>query len=319
MTSPHSDDHVRPLVSVLMAVYNGEKYLSAAIESILQQTFSDFEFLIHDDGSRDTSLQIAQRYACQDVRIRVTYGENQGLAASLNMLIEMSQGIYLARIDADDIAFSDRFAKQVAYLEAHPDCAVLGSAMRMCDDRLRPILSLVVAEDHSEIDANNLRGVTSIMHPTVMMRKEKCVQAGAYDPSFMASQDLDLWLRMAEVGRLHNLQDILLKYRLHDESVSGSKADLQRDMCRRACEAAWERRGVTSAFDYSDWRPGETRASRLEFYLRYGWQAWNEGFRETWRHYALKSIRTAPFSRAAWTLLVAGGLKRGGNRAGQTP
>ncbi len=144
-----------------------------------------------------------------------------------------------------------------------------------------------------------------------MMRKEAVTQCGGYRPTFVPAEDLDLWLRMAEFGQIANLPDILLKYRLHENSISGAKRDLQRQMCHRVCKAAWTRRGLSGmSFDYSDWRMADTPKSRREFYLRYGWQAWNNGYRKTWRHYALLSVKLAPFSRDAWALLVAGALKR---------
>lgn len=300
-----------------MAVYNAERWLAEAIESVLAQTLDDFEFLIHDDGSTDGSSAILAEYAARDSRIIVSSGENRGLVRSLNLLIDAARGELLARMDADDVCLPDRFEKQVAYLDAHPDCVVLGGGETVVDEKGRPINDLRVPLTHEEIDANNLRGVTSIRHPTVMMRREAVLRAGCYDASYRAAQDLDLWLRMAEIGRLANLDDILIRYRIHDKSISGGKRELQRDMCRRACEAVWTRRGLTGmSFDYGDWRMADTRKSRREFFLRYGWQAWNNGYRATWRHYALRSVVLAPFSRAAWSLLIAGAIKRPNGRKG---
>ncbi|TQE98476.1 MAG: glycosyltransferase [Spiribacter salinus] len=297
-------------VAVVMAVYNGERWLAEAIESVLVQTFADFELLIHDDGSTDNSLKILRDYAATDARITVTTGTNEGLAATLNRLIGTARAPFLARMDADDICLPDRFAKQVAYLDENPDCAVLGACETTIDAAGRRIAKIRVPLTHEEIDANNLRGVTSITHPTVMMRRDTVLRCG-YDPTYPTSQDLDLWLRMAEIGRLANLPDIVLEFRIHGGSISGSKQDLQRQMCRRACEAAWARRGLTGmTFDYSDWRMADTPESRRAFHLRYGWQAWNHGYRDTWRHYALRSVADAPLSVEAWKLLIAGAIKR---------
>lgn len=299
-----------PIISVIMAVHNGQTYLGEAIESVLTQSFEDFEFLIHDDGSTDDTHTILKRYAKRDSRIILSRASNQGLAASLNLLINKARSSFLARMDADDVCLPDRFALQIARMQAEPELAVLGGFSLLIDSENRPISKLILATEHKEIDANHLRGITSISHPAVMMRKEAVLSCSGYDPQFLASQDLDLWLRLAEIGRLANLADIVLKYRIHDTSISGSRREQQREMCQRACEAAWSRRGVKACFDYKDWRMDESRESRLEFFLSYGWQAWNYGFSESWRHYALKSIRLAPFSIAAWKLLIAGALKQ---------
>lgn len=307
-----------PRVSVIMPVYNAAPYLAEAIESVLSQTFTDFEFLIHDDGSTDGSPAIIGHYAKKDDRIIVSKNINKGLALVLNDLIGTARADILARMDADDICMSDRFEKQVAYLDAYPDCAAVGGAHIVIDADGRPILYNSMPIGHERIDGQNICGVVSINHPTVMMRKEAVLHCGRYDPRMVPAEDLDLWLRMAETGRLANLPDIVLKYRVHDNSISGSKRDLQRQMCHQACKAAWARRGLTDTrFDYNDWRMADTPASRRAFYLRYGWQAWKSGYRDTWRHYALKSVKQAPFSRDAWKLLVFGGLRRPGRQVSQ--
>src|SRR6056297_1948383 len=138
MTSHPSTERI-PRISVIMAVHNAERWLAEAIDSVLKQSFTDFEFLIHDDGSNDLSLKILKNYSAKDTRVIVSSGPNQGLPASLNQLIESSGGEFLARMDADDICHPDRFAHQVAYLDAHPDGAVLGSFIRYIDEEGRRI------------------------------------------------------------------------------------------------------------------------------------------------------------------------------------
>jgi len=294
-----------------MSVHNGERWLAEAIDSVLNQSFTDFEFLIHDDGSSDDSLSMLRQYAAKDSRIIVSSGPNRGVAASVNQLIESARGELLARMDADDICLPDRFEKQIAYMAINPECLVLGGFDIVMDQDGRPIKTNSRPLDHEIIDGQNIRGIVSIHQPTVMMRRKAVCECGGYDPSFTAALDLDLWLRMAEIGRLANLPDILLKYRVHDKSVSASNRDLQRQRCRQACEAAWARRGLTDiSFDYQEWRMGDTRASRQAFYQRYGWQAWHSGYRDTWRHYAWKSVKQAPLSINAWKLLIFGWLRR---------
>lgn len=307
-----------PKISVIMPVFNAGSFLEEAIESALNQRFTDFEFLIHDDGSTDGSLRVLRDYAARDSRIVLSAGANEGVFAARNLLQAKAQGDLLAVMDADDICLPDRFEKQVAYLDANPECVVLGGSHIIMDAVGRPILRNRMPQGHDRIDGQNIHAIVSIHHPTVMMRRGAVLDCGGYDASYRAAGDLDLWLRMAERGRLANLPDIVLKYRLHDKSISGAKGDLQRRMCRQACEAAWARRGLTGmSFDYSDWRMDDTLESRRKFHLRYGWQAWNSGYRDTWRHYAMQSVKLAPFSKDAWRLLIAGAIKRPEKTAAQ--
>lgn len=301
---------VGPRLSVIMAVYNGAAYLAEAIESVLAQDMADFEFLIHDDGSTDGSWAILQDFAARDPRIRLSQDANAGLAASLNRLIANARAPFLARMDADDLCLPSRFARQLALLEAEPELDVLGSFCITMDEAGRPIARLGLPMDHDVIDANNLRGTVSISHPAVTMRRAAVLRAGGYDASFRSAQDVDLWLRMGEHGRLANMPEPGLKYRLHGGSISGSKLVEQATNVRRACDAAKARRGVEVPFDYKPWRMGEDRASKIDFYRRYAWQAWGNGFRDTWRHYALRALRLDPFAPESWKLLLTGWLKR---------
>ena len=164
--------------------------------------------------------------------------------------------------------------------------------------------------EHETLDAAHIKGHNSIEHPTVMMRKDIVVSCGGYNEAINGGEDLDLWLRLAEVTRIANLPEAVLKYRIHDNGVSSRKHSVQIDAMRAACEAAWKRRGVCFRFEVEPWRMQNTRISRKQFYRRYAWQAWGNGFRKTWLHYALKSLALAPFSYASWKLLVFGFLKR---------
>ena len=299
-----------PRVSVVLPVYNAETWLGAAMNSILAQTFTDFELLVHDDGSTDGSLAILQEFAARDPRVVLTSEPNKGLIAVLNQLIAAAQGDLIARMDADDIALPERFAKQVAWLDQNKEYVLLGSSTLMIDADGRPIGVNAAPQGHDTIDDNNLRGITAFEHPSVLMRRTAVLAAGGYHAAFPHAEDIDLWLRLAEVGRVENLADVLLKYRVHDQSISALKQDEQIASCRRACEDAWARRGVTASFDHKPWRMEQTRASRCAYYVKYGWKAWHFGFRDTWRHYALRAVQTNPASVPAWKLLVLGALRR---------
>lgn len=310
MTSPRSTDDTLPRVSVLMPVYNSEKYLADAIESVLSQSFEDFELLVHDDGSTDGSAQILQKYARRDKRICVSQAPNAGITAVLNLLATAARGEYLGRMDSDDICMPERFALQVAALDGSENLVALGTNWITMDSDGRLIAVAQPPLHHDEIDYGNMRGHVGLNHPTVMIRRKALEAAGGYHNDFPGAEDIDLWLRLAEVGTLGNLPDVLLHYRIHANSISSAKHEEQLSSLKRACETAGRRRGISVPFESSGWRMKDTKTSKREFYLKYAWQAWNCGFRDTWRHYALQSIRLAPFSAAAWKVLILGALRR---------
>lgn len=205
-------------VSVIMPVYNAEKYLREAIESILTQTFSDFEFLILNDGSTDHSIDIIRSY--NDSRIRIhSSGVNRGLIFQLNKGLNLSRGKYIARMDADDISLPERLARQVEFLETHPEIGVLGTGVTIIDGDGNTSHTLQPPTQHVVIKwclcFNNL-----ITHPSVMMRRQIVGQVGGYNPDMALAEDFDLWRRLSCVTRLSNLKDLLVFYRIHDSNAS---------------------------------------------------------------------------------------------------
>lgn len=300
-------------ISVIMAVHNAQRYLTEAIDSVLAQTYEDFEFLIHDDGSNDRSSSILQAAAKCDDRIILSSGENRGLAASLNLLIDRSKGEFLARMDADDICRPERFERQVAYLDAHPEIAVVGSFVRYIDEAGRPVRNLNNPLNSEDIDARNYAGHTAIIHPSVMMRRQAVQAVQGYDDSFRTSQDVELWLRMAEKFRLANLPEVLLDYRFHMSSVSASVGGSSEYNYRARIMAA-RRRGLPESEVLRrkpwNWRPAPDRRSQSNFAVDWAWQSRKAGYRATALHYFLKAFRMDPLSRRAWHGLVFGVLRR---------
>jgi glycosyltransferase involved in cell wall biosynthesis len=299
-----------PTVSVLMPVYNAERFVADAIESILGQTFEDFEFLIVNDGSTDRSLALLQRYAAQDQRIRLISRSNTGYVRALNEMLQLAQGEFVARMDADDIAMPDRFQLQVERLRQEPDLVCLGGAHGMMDVKGRWLTCLAMPEQDDEIQRLALAGHTPINHPCAMMRRSAVLQVGAYDPAMTPCEDLDLWLRLGEVGRLANLKQMVLKYRLHEHSISEQQGTLQNQKAQEACRRAWQRRGVEGTFEAIDpWRPTSDRQSQYRFSLRYGWWAFNSSQRQTAIIYGFKAIRINPLDREGWQLLGSALIK----------
>jgi glycosyl transferase family 2 len=208
-----------PRVSVVMAVRDGGPYLPQAVDSILAQTFTDFEFVIIDDGSTDATPEVLQRYQQADSRVRVHHQEHAGLTASLNRGCGRARGAYLARMDADDIAFPARLGRQVEFLDQHPQVALVGSAVVRIDELGREIKRSECPTSHSEI-VRALAQYNCFTHPTVMLRRDMLEAVGGYREAYRQAQDYDLWLRLAERHELANLADPLLYYRVYADQVS---------------------------------------------------------------------------------------------------
>ena len=206
-----------PKVTVLMPVYNGEKYLREAIESILNQSYSDFEFIIVNDGSTDNTVEILNEYTDSRIK-RINNLKNIGLVGSLNCAIETAQGKLIARMDADDISTPDRFEKQVAYLDAEPKVSVLGTYMKHIDAEGNNLGILNVPCNHNLIKWKMLFE-TSMFHATVMMRKKDLDKVGNYSTDYQHIEDTELWSRMIDNARFSNLNEVLYIRRWHDESV----------------------------------------------------------------------------------------------------
>lgn len=214
-----------PAISVVMSVYNGARFLPQAIESILQQSWSDFEFVIVNDGSTDETWSILESYCSQDSRIRLTDQENRGLTASLNRGCSLSQGKFIARMDADDVAMPRRLEWQMDFMATHPDVGVLGGAFELIDGAGKNLgVSWLPLEDR-EI-RRMLLDSTAFLHPSVLMSHSALARVGGYREVKYA-EDYDLWLRLAEQTKLANLQEVIHQYRVHPDQVSVSKCKEQ--------------------------------------------------------------------------------------------
>ena len=218
-----------PSISVAMSVYDGARFLAPAIDSVLAQTFADFEFLILDDGSRDATRAILADYAARDPRIRVISRENRGLVDSLNELLALARAPLVARMDADDICLPERFARQHAYLTAHPAVGVLGTWTADIDEHGQPYALEAVDHpvDHAGFVAAIAAGLPLLCHPAVMYRRALVLSVGGYHRAFRHCEDLDLWLRLAGVTEIANLPERLLRYRHYGAQVSSRHATEQ--------------------------------------------------------------------------------------------
>jgi glycosyltransferase involved in cell wall biosynthesis len=225
-------------LSVILPVYNGEAHLDEAIRSIRAQTFSAFEFLIIDDGSTDGSLEIIERHAREDERIRVRARANRGLIETLNEGLAMAGGEYVARMDADDIALPSRFQKQIEFMMQHPRCVLLGSSFVFIDDAGREDrLHHCFIHDVTIRHALPLEG--AILHPAAMFRRSAVMDVGGYRAGYVAAEEYDLWHRLAHRGQLNNLAEPLLRYREWMGRVSTRDAAVQRRVADRIRDEIW--------------------------------------------------------------------------------
>lgn len=219
-----------PKITVLMPVFNCEVYIQQAIDSILQQSYEDFELLIIDDASTDQTVSFIKKYT--DARIQLIEKPlNTGYTNSLNYGLTVAKGKYVARMDGDDISLPERFAQQVAYLESNPDVVLCGTAYKILGNDKK----ISIPEDHENIKLTLLKG-NCIAHPTVMIRKKGLDEFSIiYDTTKEPSEDYDLWVRLLSIGKLHNIQDVLLEYRIYNTQVSRKRAEEQKknDMLTR--------------------------------------------------------------------------------------
>jgi hypothetical protein len=209
-----------PAISVIMSVYNGARYLYAAVESILAQDFTDFEFIIINDGSTDSSGEILERFALRDPRIRLISRENRGLVKSLNELVAAARAPLLARMDADDVSMPQRLSMQYSYMMQNPDIGVLGTNTHDIDENGR----LFICEDFYPNDQAGIEEMLHrhppVCHPAVMVQTALVRDCGGYRPAFRHAEDYDLWLRLFRVTNIRNLPERLLLYRRTSGQVS---------------------------------------------------------------------------------------------------
>ena len=207
-----------------MPVYNGEAYLREALDSILHQSYSSFEFIIINDGSTDGTQDILEDY--HDPRIRLYHQENQGLSSSLNRGIALAQGEYIARMDADDISQPDRLDKQVAFLDCHPEIGLVGSSIQTMDFQ-----GVLQKKIHYPLDHHLIKWsmcfINPLAHPTVMMRRSAVNATTGYNPDTEPAEDYDLWTRLSNTTRLANLSDPLVYLRRHDSCITHARREMQ--------------------------------------------------------------------------------------------
>ena len=232
----------KPILSVLMPAYNAERYVVSAIKSVLDQTFTDFELLLIDDGSSDSTLELVQ--SLTDNRLKIVQNEqNMGLVGTLQKGLLLCRGRYIARMDADDICLADRFAKQIDFLGAHPEVDIVGGAIQFFGDE-QPTAVHVFPGEHNEIRAGLLFYCT-LAHPALMFRRELVDQGlFQYSDTYRHAEDYHLWSQLLRQARSANLQDCVLMYRLHTKQISSGQSSKQYEVSRQVRKLMLEQAGV---------------------------------------------------------------------------
>ncbi|PTY05449.1 hypothetical protein DB347_13795 [Opitutaceae bacterium EW11] len=292
-----------PLISVVMPVYNAERYLREAVDSILAQSLRDFELIAVDDGSKDRSKTVLDDYASRDPRVRVISRPNTGIVGALNDGLDAARGELIARMDSDDWVTPNRFERQVAFLREHSDHVCVGSYFNYMDASGALVKWNPRETDPAAIERALLSGDGgALIHPVILLRRSALEKAGVYRVEAQWVEDLDLYLRLARIGKLSNVPEVLLHYRYHPQSVNFTRNEgrLKRklwvlEQAHRARglpfdPAVFAGTGVGTALGAAEAR--DFAISSLRFPSK----------RTPWR-YALRSLRLAPTDRRTWSTL----------------
>ena len=212
-----------PEISIIMSAYNADKYIADSINSILKQTYTNFEFLIIDDASKDQTLKIIKKFQKIDKRIKLIKNKkNIGLTKSLNKLSKKAKGRFLARMDADDICYTNKLKKQISWFKKNPKAILLGtSGFKINENSRRLSKYRLPAISHEKI-VKKLIFNNFYLHSSTMFKRISFLKIGGYRSFFLYSQDYDLWIRMAKEGRIGNLSDNLVGIRSHSDSISSN-------------------------------------------------------------------------------------------------
>lgn len=293
---------MKPKVSVIIPVYNSSRYVKTCLDSILSQSWSDFELLVSDDGSTDHSYDAMVSAAGNDPRVKLFRHSNLGMARTLNELLRVARGDYIARLDADDEALPQRLERQVNFMESNRDCVVVGGGVLNIDEDGDPFSIELYPVEHEDIESRMLSGRGGIIHPSTMIRRAPMVGCGGYSTNCPVVEDQDLWLRLALRGQLANIPEVLIRYRVHAGNISFSDA---RNAAQRLAEVlirAHIDRGL--AVPCSGHWTGAAVPDEWERRRQWCWSAVNANYHQTARKHAHRLVRQRIFDKRAWTLLA---------------
>lgn len=291
-----------PVATVLIPVYNAERYVASAVESVLNQTLRDFELILLNDGSTDNSLLILESLAAKDARCRIYSGPNRGIEATRNAGLALVETEFTILMDADDRSLPQRFEKQIGYLQQNPECVAVGTRVRLIDEEDMPITDIIDRYTHEEIDDALLSRRLGIAHPSSAIRTSALRAIGGYRQGYRWAEDLDLFLRLGEHGRLVNLPEVLLEYRQHIASISYEHAVQQSRSAANAIQDACERRHASWTAIEKKLAPPARVQGRAAVHRKWAWWALAAGNLRTARKHTLAVLRYEPVSVENWRL-----------------
>jgi len=307
-------DNIEPLVSVVMAVYNGGRYLREAINSILSQTFQDFEFIIVDDGSTDATPAILDSYTDSRL-IRLRNQRNIGLTRSLNRGLAVVRGKYIARMDADDVSLPDRLECQAAFLEARPGVGFVAAGFTIMDQTGEDKMTSQPHTDQQRL-REALINENQFCHGVVMLRRSCVESVCGYREEFRYAQDYDLWLRILEHYEVACLDKILYRYRVSSDNISVTRLAGQ-DAYHALAKKCYQRRqmGLTEDLSRAEKIAGtkeppesfaacfKARRAMSEYHLKWGRASLTEHMMPAARRELLRAARVFPFDSRIWFYL----------------
>lgn len=302
-----------PTVSWLIPAYNAEPFLAEAMDSVLAQSFTDFEVVAVDDGSTDRTLELLRECEKRDRRVRVLSRPNTGICGALNDGLNLCRGVFVARTDADDVVYPSRLEAQMAYMAAHPQCVAVGARVVKTCSRNVPLYEAAVPLDHDQIERMLLLGEgQAIIHGVTLFRRQAMIDAGGYRDEYRHVEDIDLFLRLARIGELANLPVALMTYRQHLGSINHTRRMEQQHRLVQLLREMHQARGLPM--------PPLERIAKPSMHFpatvakQWAWNALKQQRLEEARHHLWQAVRRKPFSlrtlELAWSVL----LNRRGNR-----
>ncbi len=290
-----------PVVSIVMPVYNSERFLRDAVAGALAQTFDGFELIAIDDGSTDGSKAILDELAASDPRIRVISRPNMGISATRNEGTQLARGAFIAVMDSDDISLPNRLELHVTYLRAHPDSVAVGGRVLLVDPDNEPLcVSDLFEPTHESICAAMLEGRSgAISHPSCMIRRDALRTIGGYDERYKIAEDYDMFLRLAEVGRLGNVPETVVRYRQHLASTCHRLPVQMYNAIKAILSQARRKRLLPDLHLTSE--PSLSIAAKERIWA---WWALRSGHVTTARKHALQSMRLAPLNWESWRVMA---------------
>lgn len=233
-----------PLVSILMPVYNAEQYLSEAVVSALNQTYRNIELVAINDGSKDNSLTILEEFAKNDSRLRIITQKNTGIVGALNRGIQESRGIYIARMDADDISFLNRIEKQVDLIESAPEAVLIATGFEVIDENSEFMYREIIPRTNIDLKRALLL-YNPIAHGSVLLRKSTVEKIGGYSANCGPTEDYELWMRLSKEGDFLGVEDLLYRWRQNRNGITFTNNAAMQEHTKKNIENYWRQTPIS--------------------------------------------------------------------------